>query len=176
MSPDNRVVVFPYLKRMCANIDVDQAAAFLLCSYGAARDAGVPDDRIVFLHACAEAHDHWFVTERESLTRSPAIAATVAVSFLGSVTVARCGHLINIASDVSGRWTSSTASRSDGVTSPTARNSLDSELSARLRFSTNHTLPHVPIICPGLTRKGIKFCFQRRLETISWSRSHLPSP
>jgi acetyl-CoA C-acetyltransferase len=77
-SPDNRAVVFPYLKRMCANIDVDQAAAFVLCSYAAARDAGVPEDRIVFLHAAAEAHDHWFVTERDSLTRSPAIAATVA--------------------------------------------------------------------------------------------------
>ena len=29
------------------------------------------------LHAGAEAHDHWFVTERDSLTRSPAIGATV---------------------------------------------------------------------------------------------------
>src|SRR5204862_139394 len=26
-SPDNRIVTFPYLKRMCANIDVDQSAA-----------------------------------------------------------------------------------------------------------------------------------------------------
>jgi acetyl-CoA C-acetyltransferase len=75
VSPDNRLVCFPYPKRMCANIDVDQAAAILLCSYGAARAAGVPDDRLVFLHAAAEAHDHWFVTERRSLTASPAIGA-----------------------------------------------------------------------------------------------------
>ena len=47
-SADNRVVTFPYPKRMCANIDVDQAAALLLCSYEAARDLGVPDDRLVF--------------------------------------------------------------------------------------------------------------------------------
>jgi acetyl-CoA C-acetyltransferase len=59
---------------MCANIDVDQGAALLLCSYEAARDAGVPDDRMVFLHGAAEAHDHWFVTERASLAASPAIA------------------------------------------------------------------------------------------------------
>lgn len=77
VGPDNRMVVFPYPKRMCANIDVDQGAAVILCSYEAARAAGVPDDRLVFLHAGAAAHDHWFVTERDSLTRSPAIAAVV---------------------------------------------------------------------------------------------------
>jgi acetyl-CoA C-acetyltransferase len=43
----------------------------LLTSYEAARAAGVPDDRVVFLHATSEAHDHWFVTERASLTESP---------------------------------------------------------------------------------------------------------
>jgi acetyl-CoA C-acetyltransferase len=77
VTPDNRMVVFPYAKRMCSNIDVDQGAAILLCAYETARAAGVPDDRMVFLHAGSEAHDHWFVTERASLTRSPAIAATV---------------------------------------------------------------------------------------------------
>jgi acetyl-CoA C-acetyltransferase len=81
VSPDNRMVVFPYAKRMCSNIDVDQGAAILLCAYGAARAAGVPDDHMVYVHAGAEAHDHWFVTERDSLTRSPALGATVADAF-----------------------------------------------------------------------------------------------
>jgi acetyl-CoA C-acetyltransferase len=75
VSPDNRLVCFPYPKLMCANIDVDQGAALLLCSYEAARAAGVPDDRIVFLHAGAKASDHYFFTERWSLAESPAIAA-----------------------------------------------------------------------------------------------------
>src|SRR5215218_6468794 len=44
-SPDNRVVTFPYVKRMCANIDVDQSAAVLLCSYETARDLGIPYER-----------------------------------------------------------------------------------------------------------------------------------
>jgi acetyl-CoA C-acetyltransferase len=74
-SPDNRVVTFPYLKRMCANIDVDQAAALLLCSYDLARELGVPDDRLVFPLAGADAHDHFFFSERETLHASPAIAA-----------------------------------------------------------------------------------------------------
>ncbi len=77
VSPDNRMVCFPYPKRMCANIDVDQAAALILCSYETARAAGVPDDRVVFLHSAAEAHDHYFFTERWSLAESPAIAAAV---------------------------------------------------------------------------------------------------
>jgi acetyl-CoA C-acetyltransferase len=77
VSPDNRMVCFPYPKRMCANIDVDQAAAVLLCSYEAAHDAGVPDDRMVFLHAAAEVHDHYFFSERWSLAESPGIATAV---------------------------------------------------------------------------------------------------
>ncbi len=51
VTPDNRMICFPYPKRMSANIDVDQGAAILLCSYETARSAGVPTDRIVFLHA-----------------------------------------------------------------------------------------------------------------------------
>jgi acetyl-CoA C-acetyltransferase len=93
ISPDNRAVCFPYPKRMCANIDVDQGAAVLLCSYSAARAAGVPDDRLVFLHAAAEAHDQWFVTERSSLTESPAIAAIgAAVLEAGGTTIDEIAH------------------------------------------------------------------------------------
>jgi acetyl-CoA C-acetyltransferase len=84
-SPDNRVVTFPYTKRMCANIDVDQAAALLLCSYGAARAAGVGDDRLVFPIAAADAHDQYFFSERWSLAESPAIriAANAALEAAG---------------------------------------------------------------------------------------------
>ncbi len=84
VSPENRMVCFPYPKRMCANIDVDQGAAVLLCSYEAARNAGVSDDRMVFLHGAAEAHDHWFVTERASLTASPAIELTAGSALAGA--------------------------------------------------------------------------------------------
>jgi acetyl-CoA C-acetyltransferase len=83
VSPSNRMVCFPYPKLMCSNIDVDQAAALLLCSYEAARAAGIADDRMVFLHASAQAHDHWFVSERDTLTDSPAIA-TAGADALGA--------------------------------------------------------------------------------------------
>jgi acetyl-CoA C-acetyltransferase len=84
VTPDNRMVCFPYPKRMCSNIDVDQSAALLLCAYESARAAGVADDRMVFLHGAAEAHDHWFVTERRSLAASPAIAATTRDAMTGA--------------------------------------------------------------------------------------------
>jgi acetyl-CoA C-acetyltransferase len=74
-GPGNRMVTFPYTKRMCANMDVDQAAAVLLCSAEVAREAGVPAERLVHLHAGADAADHFLVSERWSLAHSPAIAA-----------------------------------------------------------------------------------------------------
>jgi acetyl-CoA C-acetyltransferase len=77
VSPDNRMVVAPYPKLMCSNIDVDQGAALLLCSYEAARAAGVPDDRLVFLHAGADGHDHWFFSERDSLADAPGLGRVV---------------------------------------------------------------------------------------------------
>ena len=74
-GPENRWVVHPYTKLMCANIYTDQAAALLLCSPGAARAAGVPDDRLVHLHAGADGADTQFFTERRSLAESPGLRA-----------------------------------------------------------------------------------------------------
>jgi acetyl-CoA C-acetyltransferase len=72
-SPDNRMIAFPYPKLCTANIQVDQGAALLLTSAGVAEAAGVARDRWVFPLAAAEANDHWFLSERAELSRSPAI-------------------------------------------------------------------------------------------------------
>lgn len=72
-GPGNRVVTFPYLKRMCANMGVNQGAAVLLASYGTARGASVPEHHLVFPLAGADAHDHYLFSERWSLAESPAI-------------------------------------------------------------------------------------------------------
>jgi acetyl-CoA C-acetyltransferase len=71
----NRMVSFPYPKLMNANDRVDQGAALILCSVDAARRAGVAEDRWVFPVAGADAHDHWFLSHRQDLRSSPAIAA-----------------------------------------------------------------------------------------------------
>ena len=73
VGPNNRMIGFPYPKLMNANIQTDQAAAVIMCSVEAAEAAGVPRDRWVFLHAGADGHDHWFVSERDNLFSSPAI-------------------------------------------------------------------------------------------------------
>jgi acetyl-CoA C-acetyltransferase len=74
-GPENRMATYPYTKMMCANIFTDQAAAVLLCSPEAARAAGVPDERLVYLHAGADGADRQFLTERASLAESPGIRA-----------------------------------------------------------------------------------------------------
>lgn len=73
VSADNRMVAFPYTKRMCSNIAVDQAAAIVMCSYGTATSAGVADDRMVFPLSGGEGTDHFFITQRDSLGEAPAL-------------------------------------------------------------------------------------------------------
>lgn len=72
-GPGNRMVSFPYPKLCTANMQVDQGAAYIVCSVGAARAAGVPEERWVFPLAGADGNDHWFISERPELHRSPAI-------------------------------------------------------------------------------------------------------
>ena len=74
-SASNRMVSFPYTKLLNANMQVDQAAALVVCSYEAARAAGVPHDRMVFALSGADANDRWYVSNRRDLHSSPAIAA-----------------------------------------------------------------------------------------------------
>jgi acetyl-CoA C-acetyltransferase len=72
-SPDNRMVSFPYPKLCTANMQVDQGAGYIVCSVEAARAAGVPEDRWVFPLAGSDANDHWYISDRAELHRSPAI-------------------------------------------------------------------------------------------------------
>lgn len=66
-------MTLPYTKVLNSNIQVDQAAALILCSDEVARELGIARDRWVFPHAAGHAYDHWFVSERDTLTSSPAI-------------------------------------------------------------------------------------------------------
>lgn len=74
-GPGNRMIAFPYLKLMNPIMDVDQSAALIMMSVARARQLGVPRDRWVYLWGGAEAHDHWFVSERVNYHSSPAIRA-----------------------------------------------------------------------------------------------------
>ena len=82
----NRMVSYPYTKLLTANMQVDQGAALLLCSAGAAEAAGVPRDRWVFPLAGADADDHWFLSHRADFHSSPGIrlAAGAAIALAGT--------------------------------------------------------------------------------------------
>jgi acetyl-CoA C-acetyltransferase len=73
ISGDNRWICFPYPRLMNSNAIIDQAAAVLVTSVGKAREWGIPQDRWVFLHGCADGADTWVVSERPRLDASPAI-------------------------------------------------------------------------------------------------------
>lgn len=72
-SDDNRMISFPYTKRLCSNNQVDMGGALIVTSVAAAERAGVPRDRWVFLHSGTEAVDHWNVSNRIDLCSSPAL-------------------------------------------------------------------------------------------------------
>jgi acetyl-CoA C-acetyltransferase len=84
-SPDNPMISYPYTRLMNANSRVDMGAGLILCSLETARQAGVPDDKLVFLHAATEANDSNFLSTRAELHRSPAlrIAGARALELVG---------------------------------------------------------------------------------------------
>ena len=73
VSESNRYVGFPYTKFLNSVIQVNMGAAVILTSVAKARELGVADDRMVYLHGCADANDIWNVSERGNYYSSPAI-------------------------------------------------------------------------------------------------------
>ncbi|MAT84820.1 MAG: acetyl-CoA acetyltransferase [Gammaproteobacteria bacterium] len=73
ISAQNRPVSFPYPKLMNSNNNVDQGAALIMCSERRARELGIPEDKWIYPWAGTDAHDHYFVSNREDFHSSPAI-------------------------------------------------------------------------------------------------------
>jgi acetyl-CoA C-acetyltransferase len=72
-TPENPMISYPYTRLMNANARVDMGAGLVLCSLEAARRAGVPETKLVYLHAATEANDSNFLSTRAELHRSPAV-------------------------------------------------------------------------------------------------------
>lgn len=71
-TEDNRMVGFPYTKRMVSNPDVDMAAGCIICSVERAQALGVPEDRWVFPLSGTDGKDR-VMSERLDFTSSAAI-------------------------------------------------------------------------------------------------------
>jgi acetyl-CoA C-acetyltransferase len=69
----NRWIGFPYPRLLNSNAFVDQAAAVIMTSVAEARKLGIAEHQWVYLHGCADANDHWYVSERAELAASAAI-------------------------------------------------------------------------------------------------------
>ena len=69
----NRMIASPYTKYLVSNLFVDQAAAVVMMSAAAADAAGVPADKRVYLHGCADTHEPILVSARSDYARSPSI-------------------------------------------------------------------------------------------------------
>ncbi|MEO7428525.1 MAG: acetyl-CoA acetyltransferase [Acidimicrobiales bacterium] len=84
-SPGNRMIGFPYTKLMNSNNAVEQGAGVILCSAERADALGVPRDRWVFPQSGSDAHDHYFVSNRDRMGRSPAmrLAGAAALELAG---------------------------------------------------------------------------------------------
>ncbi len=76
VNAQNRWVSFPYPKYLNAIMEVDQSAGVLLTSVKKARELGVPEEKWVFLHGCADASDLWHPIDRQNFHSSPAMELT----------------------------------------------------------------------------------------------------
>jgi len=76
-SADNRPIAFPYTKLMVANSSVNQGAGFIVASLAAAREAGIPEDRLVYVGAGAAAHEPDDYLKRDRYDRSASMAVSL---------------------------------------------------------------------------------------------------
>ncbi len=72
-SDDNRMVCYPYTKRMNANINVDQAAALVMTTVSEAERLGIPSEKWVVPMGGAHLNEVWEVSRRPKLYESQAI-------------------------------------------------------------------------------------------------------
>jgi acetyl-CoA C-acetyltransferase len=88
-SAANRPIAFPYNKWHCAQMNVDQAAALLVCSLDAALRSGIDLRRSIFPLVALESSFSLPVPKRRDLHRWPAMEV------LGRAAEARLGHALS---------------------------------------------------------------------------------
>ena len=81
VSSDNPYIGFPYTKLMNSNAFIDQSAAIILTSVAKAKEFGIPKEKWVYLHGCADAYDHWHLSDRINFYSSPAMSKVAQEAF-----------------------------------------------------------------------------------------------
>jgi len=81
VNKDNPFIGFPYTKLMNANAFIDQSAAVILTNVAKAKELSIPKNKWVYLHGCADAYDHWFLSDRINYYSSPAMSIVTKEAF-----------------------------------------------------------------------------------------------
>jgi acetyl-CoA C-acetyltransferase len=93
-SPDNPMISFPYTRLMNANARVDMSAAIIVCSLDVAREAGVPEEKLVYPLAATEAVDSILLSNRGNFHQSPAMRIAGARALeLAEKSIAEIDHI-----------------------------------------------------------------------------------
>jgi acetyl-CoA C-acetyltransferase len=94
VTADNRMVGFPYPKFMNAIIEVNQGAAVLLASEGAARRLGIARDRLAYPWAGVDVTELWYVQDRVDYASLPGMRrAAAALLEATDLSLDRIAHL-----------------------------------------------------------------------------------
>jgi acetyl-CoA C-acetyltransferase len=83
-TPDNRMVGYPYTKYVISVMDVDMAAALVLCTHERADALGVPAERRVYLRGWSYATDPVYVAEHKPMWKSPAMDTVFSQAFMSA--------------------------------------------------------------------------------------------
>lgn len=81
VSSYNPYIGFPYTKLMNSNAFIDQSAAIILTSVAKAKELGILKEKWVYLHGCADAYDHWYLSDRINFHSSPAMSKVAQEAF-----------------------------------------------------------------------------------------------
>lgn len=92
-SEKNRPIAFPYTKLQVANSSVNQGAGFLVASLAAAKAAGIPEERLIYVGKGAAAHEAEDPMDRTGYDRSFSMQVSLEKALeLNGVTTADLDH------------------------------------------------------------------------------------
>ncbi len=73
VTPQNRMIDYPYTKYMNAIMNVDQAAAVIIMSEEKADALGIAPEKRVYLVGCSDAYEKWLISNRVNYYSSPGL-------------------------------------------------------------------------------------------------------
>lgn len=84
VTPDNRMICFPYPKYCNAVMDVDMGAAVLVTDAATARQWGLGPDEVAYIGGWADAHEVWYLSERTQVHTAPGLVACAETALAGA--------------------------------------------------------------------------------------------